>query len=121
MTKTIRIAHLMLTSVVAGASVIVGVVTGLRWAGAAVGVLVGSRAVRSAMLLKEPATESEAPRRIATIISRAHGIGYLIAALLFIGSALQMETAWAAALAVGSFTAGALNLWLARRARASAS
>jgi hypothetical protein len=120
MTKTIRIVHLMLMTVVAGASVIVGVATGLRCVGAAIGVLLGSRAVRSAMLLKEP-PESEAARRIATIISRAHGIGYLIAALLFIGSALQMETAWAAALAAGSFMAGALNLWLAFRVRASAS
>ena len=111
----------MLMIIVAGASVIVGVATGLRWAGAAVGVLLGSRAVRSAMLLKEPATESEAARRIATIISRAHGIGYLIASLLFIGSALQMETRWAAALAAGSFIVGGLNLWLARRVRASAS
>ena len=115
MTKTLRIVHPVLMTVMAVASLTVGVASGLRWAGAAVGVVLGSRAARSVWLLKQPEVESESARRTAAIITRAHGVGYLIAAVLFVGSALQMESAWSGALAAASFIAAVLNLWLARK------
>jgi len=120
MTKTIRVVHPVLMSVVAVASLTVGVATGLPWAGAAVAAVLGSKAVRSLLLLKQSEAEAEGARRPALIVTQAHGVGFLIASFLFVGSALQAETEWSGVLAAGSFLAAVLNLWLARKVGRSA-
>lgn len=120
MTKTIRIVHPVLMTVVAVASLAVGVATGIGWAGAAVGAVLGSRVARSVLLLTQPDVESDGARRTPAIVTRAHGVGYLIAAFLFVGSALQREIAVSGVLAAASFVAAVLNLWLARKMARSA-
>jgi len=116
MDKRIRVVHLMLFAFAAVASLVVGVITGLSWAGSGVGVVMASRAVRSTLLLARPTDGEEGAQRISAV-SQAHGIGCVIAAILFGASALRVETQWSGVIAVLLFVVGTMNLWLARRTR----
>jgi hypothetical protein len=117
MDKALRNVHLVLFTIGAVASIIVGVLTGLEWAGYAVGVLLGSRAARSALLLAQRELEAQDPHRILSSAARAHRIGYSLSGLLFGVSALRMETEWSGIAAAVLFAAAAMNLWLTRHAR----